>query len=292
MYVAKRSHSGYANYDAEQDEHTPERLALVGELRHAIEHDELTLMYQPQIAVNSHQVIGVEALARWPHPRRGMVPPTEFVAMAEHTGLIEPLTRSVLRTAMQQCRTWVDKGLHLPVSVNVSVTDLHAGFPQVVGELLAAHDLSADYLRLEITEGAMMVDRDRASRVLQDVRALGVRISVDDYGTGYASLAYLGHLPVDELKIDRSFIVELTSSTANLAIVRSTIALGHDLGLIVVAEGVEDQPTWDVLAELGCDTIQGYFGSRPLFAPALESWIMQRSVAPSPPVGDRLRRAA
>ena len=292
MYVAKRSHSGYANYDAEQDEHTPERLGLVGELRQAIEQNELTLVYQPQVAVGTHQVTGVEALVRWEHPRRGMIPPTEFVAIAEHTGLIEPLTRCVLRGAMQQCRAWREKGLHLPVSVNISATDLQDGFAQVVEELLEAHDVTADYLRLEITEGAMMVDHDRSRRVLQDLRALGVRISVDDYGTGYASLAYLGHLPIDELKIDRSFIAGLRSSAANLAIVRSTIGLGHDLGLVVVAEGVEDQPTWDVLAELGCDTIQGYFASRPLSPAALENWIVERSSVPSLPGRGRLRRVA
>jgi diguanylate cyclase (GGDEF)-like protein len=288
MYVAKRAHSGYAYYDAQQDPHTPERLGLVGELREAIEHDELTLAYQPQIALDTHQVTGVEALVRWAHPRRGMIPPVEFVAIAEHTGLMEPLTRCVLRGALQQCRTWLDKGLHLPVSVNISATDLQDGFAQVVEELLDAHHVPVEYLRLEITEGAMMVDRDRASRVLQDLRALGVRISIDDYGTGYSSLAYLGHLPIDELKIDRSFIAGLLSSTANAAIVRSTIALGHDLGLVVVAEGVEDQPTWDVLGELGCDTIQGYFASKPLPAPALENWIVGRSL----PERGRLRRVA
>ncbi len=292
MYVAKRSHSGYANYDAEQDEHTPERLGLVGELRQAIEQNELTLEYQPQIAVNTHLVTGVEALVRWRHPRRGLIPPTEFVAIAEHAGLIEPLTLCVLRGAMQQCRTWLDKGLHLPISVNISATDLQDGFPQVVEELLDAHGVTADCLRLEITEGAVMVDRDRARRVLHDLRALGLRISVDDYGTGYSSLAYIGHLPIDELKIDRSFIAGLLNSATNAAIVRSTIALGHDLGLVVVAEGVEDQPTWDVLAELGCDTIQGYFASKPLSAAALENWIVERSSVLSLPDCSRLRRVA
>jgi EAL domain-containing protein (putative c-di-GMP-specific phosphodiesterase class I) len=292
MYVAKRSHSGYAEYDEQQDQHTPERLGLVGELREAIEENELTLAYQPQIAVDTHQVTGVEALVRWAHPRRGMIPPVEFVAIAEHTGLIEPLTRCVLRGALQQCRTWLDKGMHLPVSVNISATDLQDGFAHTVEELLDAHGVPVDYLRLEITEGAMMVDRDRARRVLQELRVLGVRISIDDYGTGYSSLAYLGHLPIDELKIDRSFIAGLLSSAANAAIVRSTIALGHDLGLVVVAEGVEDQPTWDVLAELGCDTIQGYFASKPLPAAVLENWIEDRSAASSLPDRGRLRRVA
>ena len=277
MYVAKRSHSGYAHYDAAQDEHTPERLGLVGELRQAIEHNELTLVYQPQMAVDTHQVTGVEALVRWEHPRRGMIPPTEFVAIAEHTGLIEPLTRCVLRGAMQQCRTWRGHG-----SASARFGECLRDRPCRMAsrrwskKLLDAHGVTADYLRLEITEGAIMVDRDRARRVLQDLRALGVSISIDDYGTGYSSLAYLGRLPIDELKIDRSFIAELHSSATNAAIVRSTIALGHDLGLVVVAEGVEDQLTWDVLAELGCDTIQGYLESRPLSAEALETWIADR----------------
>jgi diguanylate cyclase (GGDEF)-like protein len=292
MYIAKRSHSGYAYYDAAQDQHSPERLGLVDELRQAIAQNELTLMYQPQVATDTQEVTGVEALVRWAHPRRGMIPPIEFVAIAEHTGLIEPLTRCVLRGALQQCRAWLDKDLRLPISVNISATDLQDGFAQLVGELLLAHGVPADCLRLEITEGAMMVDRDRARRVLEELRALGVRISIDDYGTGYSSLAYLGHLPIDELKIDRSFVAGLLSSTANAAIVRSTIALGHDLGLVVVAEGVEDQVTWDVLAELGCDTIQGYFASKPLPAAALENWMIERSSAPSLTGSTRLRLVA
>jgi len=292
MYVAKRSHSGFANYDAEQDQHTPERLGLVGELRQAIEQNDLTLLYQPQVAVDTHEVTGVEALVRWSHPRRGMIPPTEFIAMAEHTGLIESLTRCVLRGAILQCRTWLDKDLHLPVSVNISATDLRDGFAQVVEELLDAHGVTAECLRLEITEGAMMIDRERARRVLQALRTLGVRISVDDYGTGYSSLAYIGHLPIDELKIDRSFIAGLRSSATNAAIVRSTIALGHDLGMGVVAEGVEAQPTWDVVAALGCDTVQGYLVSKPLSAAALEKWIEERSTAPLLSERSRLRRAA
>jgi diguanylate cyclase len=277
MYVAKRSRSGYAHFDSTLDEHSPERLALVGDLREAIERDALTLVYQPQVEADSGRVVGVEALVRWIHPRRGFIAPNEFIALAEHTGLIEPLTRCVLRQALRQCRVWLDRGEDLTVSVNVSAHDLHASFPGLVADLLAWHAVPSRLLRVELTEGAMMTDPERAHAVLRQLRDLGVRISVDDYGTGYSSLAYLGRLPIDELKIDRAFILDLLTSEANAAIVRSTIGLGHDLGLAVVAEGVEDQATWDVLAEFGCDVIQGYFASRPLPAADLERWLAERA---------------
>jgi diguanylate cyclase (GGDEF)-like protein len=277
MYVAKRSRSGYARYDSTLDEHSPERLALVGELREAIERDALTLVYQPQVAADSGRVVGVEALVRWIHPQRGFIAPNEFIGLAEHTGLIEPLTRCVLRQALRQCRLWLQAGEELTVSVNVSAHDLHGTFPDLVADLLGAYGVPPRLLRVELTEGAMMADPTRAHAVLRELRDLGVCISVDDYGTGYSSLAYLGSLPIDELKIDRGFILDLVTSAANAAIVRSTIGLGHDLGLTVIAEGVEDQVTWDLLAGFGCDVIQGYFASRPLPAADLERWLAARA---------------
>jgi EAL domain-containing protein (putative c-di-GMP-specific phosphodiesterase class I) len=173
---------------------------------------------------------------------------------------------------VRQCRAWLDEGRDLSISVNVSIRDLHPGFPEFVAEVLAKHGVDAGFLRLEITEGSVMADPARALQVLGELRFLGVGISVDDYGTGYSSLAYLGRLPVDELKIDRAFVSDMRRNVRHQAIVRSTIALGHELGLVVVAEGVEDQATWDLLAAFDCDLIQGYLASKPLPAPELGRW--------------------
>jgi EAL domain-containing protein (putative c-di-GMP-specific phosphodiesterase class I) len=223
------------------------------------------------------QVTGVEALVRWPHPRRGLIPPGEFIAMAGRTGLTEPLTRCVLRIALRQCRAWLDAGQPLRVSVNVSAHDLQDGFAELVAHLLGSHHVPAQWLQLEITEDAMMADPQRAEKVLHELHRLGVSISIDDFGTGYSSLAYLGQLPIDELKIDRSFVLGMRDSPRQAAIVRSTIGLGHDLGLLVVAEGVEDVATLGQLADYGCDTFQGYFASRPVGADVLERWLADRS---------------
>jgi predicted signal transduction protein with EAL and GGDEF domain len=277
MYVAKRARTGFAPYDPTHDENTPERLALAGELREAIELDELVLVYQPQVALVTRQVMGVEALVRWPHPRRGVIPPDEFMAMAAYTGLIGSLTRCVLRSALRQCRAWLDTGRPLRVSVNVSAHDLHGGFPELVADLLRKHHVPAQWLQLEITEDAMMADPQRAEEVLRELHRLGVSISIDDFGTGYSSLTSLGQLPIDELKVDRSFVLRMRHSPRLAAIVRSTISLGHDLGLVVVAEGVEDQATLDQLVEYGCDRFQGYFASKPVAPDVLERWLADRS---------------
>ena len=274
MYVAKRARSGFARYDPSLDEHTPERLAVAAELREAIVQDQLMLVYQPQVGVATGQVTGVEALVRWPHPRRGLIPPGEFMAMAEHTGLMEALTRCVLRMALRQCRSWLDSGRNLPVSVNVSASDLHDGFPELVTQLLAEHDVPARCLQLEITEDAMMTDPQGADRVLRQLQRIGVRIAIDDFGTGYSSLSYLGQLPIDELKIDQAFIRGMPDSTRMSAIVRSTIGLAHDLGLSVVAEGVEDEASVHMLQEYSCDVLQGYLFSRPLEPGALDRWLL------------------
>lgn len=280
MYVAKSTHQGLAVYDSGQDHHSAERLALVGELRHAIDEDQLVLQYQPKVDLNG-RLVGVEALVRWQHPNRGMVPPDTFIGLAEHTGLIKSLTRWVLDAALRQCRYWLDVGQRIPVAVNVSTQDLQdETFPDVVARLLAMRQVPADCLRVEITEGAIMSEPARAMEVLTALRELGVGLSVDDFGTGYSSLAYLKRLPVDELKIDRSFIRDLATDDDDAAIVRSTIGLGHELGLRVIAEGVEDETTWRLLERFGCDLVQGYLVSRPLLARDLEQWLSQSTDLP------------
>ncbi len=265
MYVAKRAHSGYVVYTCEQDQHSPDRLALVADLRHAIARGELLLHYQPKAAIASGHISGVEALARWSHPQRGLVPPDQFIPLAEQTGLIGALTLWVLDAALRQCRDWRRQGLDLGVAVNLSTHSLlDARLPHTIADLLNTYQIPPGKLRLEITESSIMADPARAQEVLTRLSALGVCIAIDDFGTGYSSLAYLKRLPVNELKIDKSFVSHMREDRTDAAIVSSTIGLAHSLGLHVVAEGVEDSETWDLLATLGCDTAQGYYLSRPL----------------------------
>jgi len=276
MDTAKRGRLGQALYDPAQDQHSPERLALIGELRDAIERGELTLHYQPQVDLKSGHVCGVEALVRWPHPVHGLIPPDRFIPLAEQTGLIAPLTDWVLAEAIRQGRKWQRAGLLLGVSVNLSMWNLHdPALPERVAALLREHGLSPAWLRLELTESALMADTDRAMDVLARLSALGVRLAVDDFGSGYSSLAYLKTLPVDELKIDKGFVREMATDATDAAIVASTVALGHALGLRVVAEGIEDRATWDLLAGMGCDVAQGYHIARPLPPDALARWLRE-----------------
>ncbi len=259
MYAAKGAQGGYMVYAPEHDHHSPERLAMVADLRRAIEQDELVLHYQPQVDVRSGGLVAVEALVRWDHPERGLVPPDEFVRLAERTRLIRPLSRWVLRAALAQVADWGRSGLDVPVAVNLSAHDLEdAALPECVAELLSIYGTPPERLCLEITESALLADPARARDVLARLRGLGVHIAIDDFGTGYSSLAYLKDLPVDELKIDRSFVRGMAGDAGARALVRAVIDLADDLGLRVVAEGVEDHGTWEVLAALGCDAAQGY----------------------------------
>jgi diguanylate cyclase (GGDEF)-like protein len=276
MYVAKRdgSNPGYALYTADQDQHSPMRLALVAELRRAIEQDELSLYFQPKVRVASGKVTCAEALVRWQHPQHGLLSPDLFVPIAEQTGLIRPLSRWVLNAALRQVNRWRRDGLDLAVAVNLSMRNLHD--PEIVDmirKLLARWGVPAACLTIEITESSLMADAARALEVLEHLQAMGVAVSIDDFGTGYSSLAYLKRLPVNELKIDKSFVAHMASDDNDLAIVRSTVGLAHDLGLSVVAEGVEDQDTWDLLVDVGCDVAQGYFISRPLPPLVLGEWL-------------------
>jgi EAL domain-containing protein (putative c-di-GMP-specific phosphodiesterase class I) len=235
--------------------------------------------FQPQLALRTRQVIGVEALVRWQHPEFGMVDPAEFVTLVETTGLINPLTDYVLDRSLAQCRSWLDRGLSLAVSVNLSVRNLaDAEFPCRVTDALARHRVPAALLGFELTESAVMSDPERALPVLRGLHSLGVRIAVDDFGTGYSSLAYLRRLPVDEVKIDKSFVLGLASDLGDLAVVRAIVELGHSLGLNVVAEGVEQDATRDQLLEMGCDVAQGYLISRPLGRDRFDAWLAARTV--------------
>lgn len=265
MYAAKQAGAGATIYSAEQDTHSHRRLELVGELRAAIERDELTLHYQPKLSLATRRVIGLEALVRWRHPARGLIAPDQFISLAEQTGTIKPLTVWVLRAALRQAKAWRTAGLAFPVAVNLSARTLHdPTLPEEIERLLAASGVPPDGLGLEITESAIMVDPARAMEVLTRLSRMGVALSIDDFGTGYSSLGYLKKLPVAELKIDRSFVVQMDRDADDAVIVRSTIDLAHNLGLTVVAEGVENRATWDRLADLKCDAAQGYYLSRPV----------------------------
>jgi diguanylate cyclase (GGDEF)-like protein len=275
MYAAKYAHSGAAVYDRDDDQSSPERLALIGELRGAIGRDDLVLHYQPKVDIDApgDAALAVEALVRWEHPVHGLVPPAEFIPLAEHTGLMRPLTLWVLETALRQLCTWRAEGLDLAVAVNLSAANLaDAELPRDVEALLERYGIASDHLTLEITESTAMADPTRAVAVLQRLSEIGVGLAIDDYGTGYSSLAYLKSLPVTELKIDRSFVMRMSSDAGDAVIVRSTIELGHNLGLRVVAEGVEDVRTLASLKRNGCDFVQGFEISRPLIASAVPAW--------------------
>ena len=280
MYVSKGSGSGYAIYTPEQDRHSPNRLLLVGQVRQAMEDQEISLYYQPKADLITGQVKGVEALVRWNHPERGLLSPDEFIPMTENTGLIEPLTLYLIEAAVRQCRVWRDAGMELVVSVNVSARSLlDHELPGQVEALLQRWNLPAGSLRLEITESTIMEDPVRALAVLDAIHKKGIGLALDDFGTGYSSLSYLKRLPVDELKIDKSFVTHMHTDDDDAVIVRSTIDLGRNLGLEVVAEGVETKEHWDQLTELGCDLAQGYYLSRPIPAGEFVQWMRFREVS-------------
>jgi diguanylate cyclase (GGDEF)-like protein len=277
MYVAKRLQTGTEIYDPEQDHHSTRRLELVSELRKAILDGQIVLYYQPKLDLATGKVQSVEALVRWMHPRLGLVPPADFVPVAEHTGLIRPLTSHVLTSAVQQAAAWRDAGREIAVAVNLSARNLHDG--GIITEVpvnLARYELPARLLRLEITESSIMADPVRARKSLQTLHDMGVSLSIDDFGTGYSSLAYLQNLPVSEIKIDRSFVMNLVDNPADQAIVRSTIELAKNLGLTSTAEGVETEDALAWLRRTGCDQAQGYHVARPMTAEAFNRWLDER----------------
>ncbi len=285
MYEAKRQALGVVVYDPGNDEHSPERLSLLGQLRRGIERDELFLHYQPKVNLGTGKMTGVEALVRWQHPERGCVPPDDFIPLAEHTGLIGPLTVWVLNKALAQAKTWADSGHLIPIAVNVSARNLaDSDFANKIVELLVHHGVPAELLEIEVTESAVMLEPERAANILNQLHGLGVRIAIDDFGAGYTSLAQLRNLPISELKIDRSFILAISNNPDDALIVRSMIDLGHSLNMKVVAEGVENALSESMLGDYHCDIAQGYHLCRPVLPEALMLWHTQRAVHPTVPI--------
>jgi diguanylate cyclase (GGDEF)-like protein len=277
MYVAKDARSGYELYRPERDRYSAERLALLTDLRRAIAQDELVVHYQPKAELDTGRVVAVEALVRWQHPHLGLLSPDRFVPLAEPTGLIGPLTSVVLKRALADCRAWRAEGFDLGVSVNLSVRSLQdPAFPDEVAGLLERWGVPPDRLLLEVTETELMADPTRVADVIGRLTAAGVALSIDDFGVGHSSLAYLKRLPVTELKIDRTFVFGMDVERSDEAIVRSAIELGRSLGLRVVAEGVEHQRVWARLQALGCNLAQGFYLSRPLPADDLTVWLRHR----------------
>jgi len=277
MYGAKESNSSYVFYDEALDHRDPTRVMLVGELRRAIEERELVLFYQPKARLGSGEIESVEALLRWQHPERGLIFPDAFIPLAQQTGLIVPLTLRVVDDALEQARRFLDSDMRLPIAVNLSTRNLlDPQFPDQVQGLLEHWNVDAGMLKFELTESTMIADPVRTRDVIERLSALGIELSIDDFGTGYSSLAYLKRLPVSEIKIDRSFVMDMASSEDSATIVRSIIDLGGNLGLTVVAEGVETQEIWDELGALGCPIAQGYHLSRPIPADALVEWLAER----------------
>jgi EAL domain-containing protein (putative c-di-GMP-specific phosphodiesterase class I) len=282
MYQAKTSRTGVEVYDSDEDHYTTRRLILVSELSRAMQTSALRLHYQPKAELSSGRIIGVEALLRWTHPLYGIIPPDEFIPVAEQSGLIRPLTHWVLQTALEQAAAWNLEGLDLTMAVNLSArsivdTDLVAE----VAELIANAGVRASALTLELTESSLPTDRARSEMVLGRLSALGIRLAIDDFGTGYSSLSRLKRLPVHEVKVDKSFVLHMAANGDDDAIVRSTIDLARNLGLQVVAEGVEDEVTWRRLLQLGCHAAQGFFVSEPLAAGDFLAWMELRQ--PRPP---------
>ncbi len=274
MYAAKRTGGTYAVYRQEDDPYDASRLLLRADLRRAIDHQEITLYYQPQVALATGELTGLEALARWRHAERGWIPPTAFIPVAEHMGLIKPLTLYLAELAGRDAMTLSKTGVDLAVAVNVSMRNLlDAHFPEMLEDVVARTGQPAERLKLEITESAVMAEPGRVLDSMKRLRSAGIRFSIDDFGTGYSSLAYLQRLPVEEIKIDRSFVGHMIEETGSTAIVRATIELGGSLGLDVVAEGVEDEPTWQALKRMGCSAAQGYFIGRPMPVGELAGWM-------------------
>jgi diguanylate cyclase (GGDEF)-like protein len=280
MYVAKGRGGGSAGYDSADDPYDPDRLLLICDLRRAIAEDELELHYQPKFTTQDLELAGVEALVRWRHPTRGLVAPGEFIPLAERTGAIRALTLLVLRKAARQWRTWHEDGLDIAIAVNLSVANLlDSELVDDIADILAEERVPAEGFELEITESTIMTDPERATAMLQRLAAMGLRLSIDDYGTGHSSLAYLRRLPVHELKIDRSFITHLADDGDDLQVVRSTIDLAHHLGLRVVAEGIEDAGSLALLQAHGCDLAQGFHLGRPVPAGLLLDQLRARGTA-------------
>ena len=276
MYVAKNNQSGMAFYNPEHDQHSIKNLVLVSELRHAIKGEELELYYQPKIDIKTGRIRGLEALVRWNHAQKGYIKPDEFIPLAEYTGLIKPLTSWVTKTAMHQQMKWQQGGMdtEIVISVNLSsINLLDPSFSEEVEGLMRMNAIMPGSFEFEITESAVMADPELALKTVKKLSGMGIRLSIDDFGTGYSSLAYLKKLPVDEIKIDKSFVMNMINDEKDEMIVRSTIDLAHNMGHDVIAEGVDSEEIWNKLAKLKCDAAQGYYLCVPLPAEELIRWL-------------------
>lgn len=289
MYQAKRNRNDSAVYDPFSDLHKPDRLEMLQDLREAIQQQGIGIALQPKLDLHSNRITGMEVLARWIHPQRGVVPPYEFIPVLEHTGLIRPFTLQILEKAIRFCKLCLTRGYPLRIAVNLSVHNLRDDkLPEQIEELLARHQIDRHLLTLEITESDIMNEPERSLGILSTLHRMGIALSVDDFGTGYSSLSYLKRLPVNQLKVDRSFVSNMTAGGDDAMIVRSTIDLAHNLGLTTVAEGVETEAVLDQLREMGCDLAQGYMISRPLSPDDLLSYLDagEWMVSQTPPLQD------
>ena len=274
MYHAKRNKLGVALYDEAIDENKIQKLSLVSELRQAIENDWLEIYFQPKVVISTMKVYGVEALLRWNHPEHGFIPPEQIIALAEQSGLINRIFEWVFEKAAQHVRRWLDMGLNLNVAVNLSVFDFqHHNIVDAINQILSTYNLDPGCFSLEITESAMMEKPEKSIETLEEMDSMGLKISIDDFGTGYSSLSYLKRLPVDEIKIDKSFVINMDRDENDAIIVRSTIELAHNMGLEVVAEGIENQVILEILKKLGCDIAQGFHLAVPMPLDQFEAWL-------------------
>jgi len=281
MYRAKAKRSGYEVYHPDEDESDASKLKLASELRQAPLRNELVMHYQPKADLRTARIVGAEALMRWRHPRHGVMMPDRFIPLAERSGLIRSLTMFAVQTALAQARTWREAGMELTVSVNLSTRDLiDVSLPEEIAGLLDEARVPPHLLELEITESVIMADPMRARGVVTRLREMGVKVAIDDFGSGYSSLGYLKSLPVNDLKIDKSFVINMMEDSGDLVIVQSTIELAHNLGLTVIAEGVESDETWRRLRALGCDVAQGWLIGRPLPAADFANWLNRGGFVP------------
>jgi diguanylate cyclase (GGDEF)-like protein len=288
MYAAKEAGGGFELYHEDLDRHNPQRLTLIGQVRPALESNEFVMYYQPKVRLSDGRVAGAEALIRWEHPTLGLVPPDEFIPLVEKTVLLRPLTHYVIDTVLKQWREWADMGIRLPLAINLSPRSLlDVQLPEQVSEMLRRWSVPPAFLRMELTEGFLLADSGRSIGVLDALSAVGVGLSIDDFGTGYSSLSHLKRLPIEEIKIDRSFVMQMHVDANDFMIVRATVDLGRNLGLRTVAEGVEDLATFDRLAEFGCDEAQGYYISRPVSAVEFTRWLSVRNLDSEPAIGSR-----
>jgi diguanylate cyclase (GGDEF)-like protein len=283
MYAAKEHRTAFEFYNTDRDRNSRRRLAIQGELRDAMATGQLSLHYQPKVDMATGELTGVEALVRWNHPVHGALAPSEFVPLAEQSGLIQPLTKYVISEALIQLQRWRAAGLDIHVAVNLSAQSLQdVQLPTEIGFLLRSSGVPAEALTLELTESSIMADAPRAMRVLHGLHDMGIRLAIDDFGTGYSALSYLRQLPVNELKIDQSFVKGAITNPHDAIIIRSTVELGRNLGLVIVAEGVEQPGHWELLADLGCDCAQGFFVGHPLPADKVLPWSRHRRPAGGP----------